>query len=340
MKKLFFISTFIICIQYANSQILSSCVVPPVLRTNYDADVTHLALQRIYNLNSTYKDSITVPDVFKDSIWSGLAAIFNLNTVIERDSVFDNYCIHNLTSDHLYHNIYVRVDSSCSWIQQWKNLNTITGVSSLDSLLTTYGFTVTYFDTLIRYARLTTTQNINVKPLCDSIATYGGVLYSEPNSYLGDGNKIIYTLFGSDQTFSFIIGYGDCTVGCTAARNFQFQVHSNCSVDFLGITAGGDPLAIFPAPVNCYLSTKIETENKKSFFKIYPVPADEFINAETNNPGNFYYQITNIVGQILLTGTLTNESIISIKDLTCGLYLIKMYNEKDGDVFYDRFVKK
>src|ERR1035437_4640516 len=94
MKKLHLLIILIVCIQTTKAQIPSSCIAPPVLQTHYDADIKHLALKRIFNQNSPYKDSIKVPQNYQDTISQGLAAIFNLTSVIQRDSVFDNYCIH------------------------------------------------------------------------------------------------------------------------------------------------------------------------------------------------------------------------------------------------------
>jgi hypothetical protein len=124
MKKLHLLIILIVCIQTTKAQIPSSCIAPPVLQTHYDADIKHLALKRIFNQNSPYKDSIKVPQNYQDTISQGLAAIFNLTSVIQRDSVFDNYCIHQDVSYFVYHQIYVGVDPAYSWTQQWQNLNT------------------------------------------------------------------------------------------------------------------------------------------------------------------------------------------------------------------------
>ena len=123
MKKLLLFILLAVCIQTTKAQIPSSCMVPFALQTHYDADVKHLALKRIYYQNSPYKDSITVPQNYQDTIWQGLAAIFNLTSVIQRDSVFDKYCIHQDVSYFVNHQIYVGVDLAYSWTQQWQNLN-------------------------------------------------------------------------------------------------------------------------------------------------------------------------------------------------------------------------
>lgn len=338
MKKLLLFITLIVYIQIVKAQITSFCIVPPALQTHYDADVKHLALKRIYDQNSPYKDSITIPQNYQDTISQGLAAIFNLTTVIQRDSVFDKYCIHQDVSYFVYHQIYVGIDPAYSWTQQWQNLNTITGITSLDNLLSTYGFTVTGFSTSGgNYATLTTTQNINVKPLCDSIQTFAGVLYSEPNYPAGDGNKIAYSKVGTDRFYDFTVGYGDCPSGCIGSHTFKFKVYDNCSVDYLGIIDVYYPSAI-PAPTNCNITTDIKRiESNK--FNIYPNPTEDFINVEAGNMFDKNYSVYNIFGQTLLSGKFTKEIKISLKDISTGIYFIRIEENINKEYSDYRFIK-
>lgn len=244
------------------AQISSSCCTRSILKMNYDDDVSHMAFDRIVSIKSPYKYSIEIPQSFQDTIWEGLSAIFNLANLIERDTVFDIYCIDQYPSI-LNNQIYVAVDTSFGWTQNWQNLITITGIAGLDSLLAKYGFTVTDFtilaDTLGNiypdFATLTTDQNINVQPVCDSIEFFSGVNYSEPKPYIGDGDRIDYAFFNNAMYCDFSIGYGDCPSGCTSRRYYNFKVYPDCSVSFLGAFYGGlDP---FPSPINCNISANL-----------------------------------------------------------------------------------
>jgi hypothetical protein len=183
MKRVILLLVIVVCSQRIMAQLQSNCNVPNVLRSNYDSDVKHLALKRVYDLGTTYKDSIKIPIKFQDTIWNGLAAIFNLTSLKERDSVFDNYCIHNQFSDYVYTDVYVHLDANYSWTQNWKTLNTSTGVLALDKLISNYGFTVTYYSSTIKYAVLTTKQTINAKPFCDSLQTFGGITFCGAQTY-------------------------------------------------------------------------------------------------------------------------------------------------------------
>lgn len=234
----------------------SSCCTPSVLRTNYDADVKHLAFNRIVDYNIPYKDSVEIPQIWQDTIWGGLSAIFNLINVPERDTVFDLYCIHQYPSS-LNHQIYVSVDTSYGWTQNWQSLNTTTGISALDSLLAEYGFTITAFSYFAgNIATLTTNQNINVQPICDSIETFVGVNFSEPKPYIGDGDHIKYYKVGNEKYYEFSIGWGDCASGCTERRFYTFKVYSDCSVKFMGSTGS---ISAFPVPLNCNITSSIST---------------------------------------------------------------------------------
>ena len=337
MRKTFRLIILFLCAQTVNAQISSSCIVPQTVQNNYDRDVNHLALNRIINQNSSYKDSIVIPQNYKDTIWQGLSAIFNLTSIVARDSVFDNYCIHQAVNI-VYHKIYVAVDTSYSWTHQWQNLISTTGITQLDNLLSMYGFTITHFSTFgSNYATLETTQNINVTPLCDSIATFNGVLYSEPVTNVGDGNEIVYNKYGNDRFYDFSVGYGDCPSGCTSRLIFKFKVYDNCSVDYLGRFNYG--MDILPAPTNCNITTSIN-EKELTNFNIYPNPAEDFINIETNYLLNTNYNIINLYGQILQTGMFTNRTTVSIKNLTTGMYLIKFYNQRNNEFANYKLLKK
>lgn len=340
MKKLLVLVMMIISLPHVNAQITSSCIPPAILQTNYDSDVKHLALKRIYELNSPYKDTIDIPQNYQDTIWQGLAAIYNLTTVLQRDSVFDNYCIHQEPSYVVNRSIYVGVDLAYSWTAQWQSLNTTTGIIALDNLLSTYGFTVTAFSTFGGdYATLTTTQDINVTPLCDSLETFGGVIYSEPNYPAGYGNEIVYNKTLNARFYDFTVGYGDCPAGCTGKHTFKFKVYDDCSVDYLGVTDLIDPTSSIPLPVNCYITTGLGHTKNLSGFKIYPNPAENFLNVKKNDLSYSNYTISNLHGKILQNGNLFENTNISIENLESGLYLISFYNPSNKMSVNYKFIK-
>jgi hypothetical protein len=308
MRKLIPGIIFILTIYSVNAQIPSSCTVPSTLQIYYDMDVKSLALQRIVDQNSTYKDSIEIPQDYQDTIWEALASVFNLTNIPERDSVFDNYCIHQHNST-IYHSIFVGVDTNYSWTHQWQALNTITGIADLDTLLAKYGFTISAFSTFGgNYATLTTARNINIKPVYDSIATFAGVIYAEAVPVIGDGDRITFTKSGSDRYFDFTVGYGDCFSGCTSGRVFQFKVYSNCSVDFLGVVSYQSPNDVLPSPVNCNITNDIESAKRNDDFVIYPNPTKGFVNISLDHLKNASVNVFNTMGESIFYDVITTQS--------------------------------
>jgi len=339
MKKLIFLIIVVNSFQMLKAQIPSSCNVTPVLQTYYDRDVKHLALKRIYDQQSPAADSINVPVNYQDTVWQAMAAIFNLSDFQPRDSVFDIYCIHQFSSSYIFYNIYVNIDTTCTWLQNWQNLITTTGVPALDSLLSKYGFTVTGYLTLFNTASLTTSQTINVRPLCDSIATFSGVGYAEPIPQEGDGDKLTFTKTGTDRFLNFVIGDGDCMSGCTGHRTYKFQVIEDCSVNYLGSYFQPDPAFPFPPPVNCYITTGFANEKEISGFHIFPNPVETILNIGTDHPSVFNFSIINSFGKLMKTGQFRNEATFSIDHYSPGLYVFLLNDLESQERVALKFTK-
>ncbi len=258
MKKIFTAIFILLSFYVSIAQSNSNCDVPDVLRVKYDRDVKHIALQRIYQQNSPYKDSIIIPNSYQDSIWKPLAAIFNNISIPQRDSVFNIYCIHQQTSYYIFNKIYIGVDTSYSWVHQWMNLHNTTGIPVLDSLLSTYGFTITNYWNFgsTGAASFQTNQNINVKPLNAMIEALNisGIQYAEPASPIGFGDQIIYNNYPPYTYFNFIIGLGDCPSGCTGSYSFNYKADTSCTATYVNTTIGGIDGHDYKYPRNCNIS--------------------------------------------------------------------------------------
>ncbi len=96
MKKSLLIIVLVSLFNTAISQVPSNCTVPPLLASEYHRDITQLAVQRLFELQSPDTVLVTVPQAYIDTISNGLAAILNATSIVERDSVFNLYCVHNL----------------------------------------------------------------------------------------------------------------------------------------------------------------------------------------------------------------------------------------------------
>lgn len=323
MKKIILITQCFLFFSFSYGQVPSSCIVPTELYNAYKADVRHLTIQRLNQINSTYKDSIIVPQIYQDTVWQGLAAIFNLTTIPERDSVFEIYCIHQYpNAASVCYGILVQVDTSYNWTTQWQNLQTVTGYSVLDNLLITYGFTINNYN-LWNTATLTTTQEINMANLRDSLLTLDGII--AVNIYLtpGQGNQISYSSNGINQIYCFNLGFGDCPSGCLAHYIWGFKIHPGCSVEYTGAINQNYFGEQFPYPINCsYLNVENIQKQNSEFVVLYPNPTTEFLNVNTTSTQIVDFKICDISGRTLKVGTLTKETIVSLKDFSEGLYFI------------------
>ena len=310
------------------SQIPSNCTVSPVLRENYDMDIKHLALERIFKQNSPYKDSIEVSQVHQDTIWQSLAAIFNLTNHPQRDSIFEKYCIHQDVSQYYFEDLTVKISPDCPWYYNWKDLNIITGNLFLDSLFNRYGFTMTYYSTGTNWAFFTTAQSINMKAVSKLVAAVDYVLDAQPGGYLGDGSEIRYSRIGQDAFWEFDLGFGDCPAGCTGDHIYKYQVHPNCSVSFLGTTDYTITGLQLPYPKNCNISGLGVGDRAETSVKVYPNPTPGNLTIEQEVFPSGQYTLQDTFGQILKTGFLSQTTRVEVEDLPSGIYFFSMFSEK------------
>jgi len=339
MKKIAFLFLVLVSVQSLNAQIPSNCDVLPVLQSFYDRDVKHLALTRIYDQQSSAMDSINIPQSYQDTVWQAMAAVFNLTDIPARDTVFDFYCIHQYSSNYIFYNIYVSIEPTCTWLQQWQNLIITTGVPALDTLLSTYGFTITHYWTSLNVATLTTNQTINVRPVCDSIATFNGVVYSEPQPTIGLGDEINYTKTGINRFLDFVIGYGDCMSGCTGFLTLKFQIYEDCSVQYFGsilIPASGYS---FPPPVNCNITMNVESGKNNNGFRVFPNPVDNILNIQIDQVAIINFSVINSLGQTMKTGQILKEAVISMENLAAGIYSLRLYETQSQKSVATKFIK-
>jgi hypothetical protein len=321
------------------AQIPSDCTAPPILNQYYDGDVKHLALKRIFDLQSPAMDSIDIPESCQDTIREAMAAVFNLPNCPPRDTVYDIYCIHQAISNYIFHYIYVNIEPTCPWYQNWQNLVITTGIPALDNLLSTYGFSIVSFWTAFNVATLYTNATINVLALCDSIETFSGVGYAEPVSAEGDGNSINYSMTGTDRSLDFVIGYGDCMCGCTGHKTYKFTVHDDCSVSYLGCVFQPDPGWPFPGPVNCYITTGTESKALSGGVHLFPNPVGSLLTVESDCSNPISISIINMLGKTIYTGQVRNRLVLPAEFLPAGVYTLLAYDDQKKKYFPLKFIK-
>ncbi|MCD4791584.1 MAG: T9SS type A sorting domain-containing protein [Bacteroidales bacterium] len=320
------------------AQVQSNCEITSELEYYYKYDVADLTINRLFTYNSPDTNQIIIPQVHQDSVWRGLAAIFNASTIPERDSVFDIYCIHNISrlTKMLLPHIYIEVDTSISWTNNWLNGEIVTGYSELDDFIYTYNYSI--FSTNPNYATLVIYSDtiINSFAISDSLTSFNGIEAAEPIPMTVDANRIEYSVEGEYQYFTFTLAWGDCMAGCIYKHKWEFKVHySNCTVEYLGLETNANNN--FPNPINCNITSVSDIDINPDIISIYPNPSIDKISIKGESIQNI--ELLNGIGQFITSiRPNSNQTTINIEDLKPGLYFLKI--DIDGQSINKRFIKK
>jgi len=331
MKKITLTLSLVFISIISFSQIQSNCNVPSILYTEYDEVVTDLAIRRIYQVNSPDTVYITVPQVQKDTIWEGLAAIFNAPIITGWDSVFNKYCIKQTILNNMYFSrkLSVTLDTNYSWTQHWINEELITGYTELDNFISENEFiNVTNFMPPLNNIDLSPdyTKYINFEAFKDSLLLFDGIISASTSPGLIDGNIITYNKINNIKYYNFSLRYGDCFSGCQNWYTFKYKVNSDCSVEFLGIEETIINSEPFPLPTNCNIASSIKiNENNNSIFSVYPNPVKESLYISLSDNYSKTILIYDIYGrEVKKLITNNSEFTIQVGDLQSGIYLVKI----------------
>ena len=274
--KFIFTLLFLISSLFATSQVMTSSCTPTLqLIQLYKNDAYKYATLRIVSINSSYKDSIEIPAIYRDSIARVFYAIHNMASSPVKDTImnlfgysnfFGNYyegdSLHYLvaapsTNSNLQ-SIYslsaksaeMYVSNTVAWASQWAvgNYNN-TSEPRINQLVNQYQLSVVTGTGLPNnyYFKVTASSAINPLGLA---RRFNEILASTtactPFRFVGDGNgvQLVYQTGGIQITYSNRCG--DCPAGCQTGRAWTFLVAGDCSVQYLGATNLGFPLTITP----------------------------------------------------------------------------------------------
>jgi hypothetical protein len=327
MKRLLFCILFFFFPGHTFAQVPSTCIASPRLLSSYSDDVKYLALTRLYKIASADTAEI-----------EGLAAIRNVDSLVQGDSIFRSYCIHQYRK---YYSLMVQVDTAYAWTHQWASLNTITGIRSLDSLTRRHHFSVTHFyswGSPGNFAILTTDHILNLKVFSDSLLLFPGIIQVQLDNLIGDGSRLTYTT-DSERTYIFSLAWGDCPAGCTNFKDWTYKVDNNCNVTLLpvvqSVTNG------WAVPVNCDRpQTGIAAPGPAFEINVYPNPAKDLLNLSIKGgQGVYRYSVIDLYGRMLSSGETKNCSVISMKNFPAGILLLKIY-DGNGAVYSQKLVKE
>ncbi|MFZ4796369.1 MAG: T9SS type A sorting domain-containing protein [Bacteroidia bacterium] len=294
----------------------SSCLAPDSVVTKYKTDAYRITLRRLLRNNSTYKDTISIPEKITDTILNALISIYNATSLAARDTIIKIHTVHSFPRPDL-NRISIRADSNLVWMQNIRKGISPTGNNTIDSLLNKYNLKLQYYFALkfspSHILTLISDSNYNILGLTKIFNGVSGVDYSELNSFAGDGNDITDSIYSDHIEIIYSKGWGDCPAGCTERRFWKFNVYWNCSVEF--VSSYGNRLPI--VGVN---------EIKNSMIKIYPNPFTDYIYID-NKEFKFNFTITNLLGQEIKSGMSTTK-IEDLQDLQKGIYFLHLFNDK------------
>lgn len=328
------------CILFTTSfaQVQSNCETTSELEYYYKYDVADLAINRLFASNSPDTNQIKIPQVYLDSIWNGLSAIFNASSIPERDSIFDIYCIHNISchTTMLLPHIYISVDTTVSWTNNWLSGEIVTGYTELDDFISNYDYNI--FSTHPNYASVVIYSDsiINSYAISDSLISFNGIEAAGPYPTTINGNKLQYDVQGEYQYFTFTLSWGDCYAGCIYNHKWNFKVHySNCIVEYLGLETNANNN--LPNPINCNITSISNNEIISNAISIFPNPSKDKISIKGVGIQNI--ELLSGLGQFITsTKPNSNMTTLNIKDLKPGLYFLKI--DVDGHSINKRFIKE
>ena len=330
MKTLMNLILLILVTTTAFAQVQSNCDRSWGLNEYYERDITDLALTRLFEIQSPDTNQIVIPEIYKDTIWSGLSAIYNAVSISQRDSIFDIYCIHN-SPDYAspkYPAIYIIMDTTYDWTSNWQNGNITTGYDELDLFINSYNYYIQTSNINSDIVILNTEMALNPNAVSDSIENFNGIILAIPDNVTFNGNKIEYSKIQNFQFFDFTLAWGDCLSGCINKHKWKFKVnYLDCTVEYLGLESY--VIAEFPNPTNCNI-TSIENNNinSKNIVLIYPNPTSDFLTIESESI--IQVELWNDYSPILRNKYKKQDFIkLDIKALKPGIYFIKIKTEKE-----------
>lgn len=329
MKKFILLTAIVLGTFNSIGQVFSSsCIAPDSIIAKYKDDADRLALRKIYQQNLSFKDSIRIPVTHSDTVLNALIAVYNATTLQARDTVISIFNIHTFPNP-LMNSFYVAADSNLTWMQQLKNENIPTGNSTIDNLISKYdlyigNYYTNYYLHSWHTVRFVTDSNYNLPPLINLFDTISGVTYAEPNGVCCDGNNITALIYANHIELIYSYGWGDCPSGCLSRRFWKFNVYFDCSVEYVG--SYGSPLT----------ATGVK-EIEKNIISIRPNPFNDIIRVEgITQPVN--YTISNLLGEILIKGQSSNNSITDCNTVKSGIYILTL--QIDEQIITHKIIKE
>lgn len=338
MKTFFCSSLLLLATSFAYSQNPSNlCDAPDAIKERYRESAYRLAYDEIYKTNSSYQDSLFVPDLYAERKLEKLLAVYNSSS-LNRDTVVDLLQVSNLnTKLPELHRILLQVDAGEPWTAAWQKKQLETNQPQIDSLckllkLQLFGVSKVGNNNNF-FVELTSDLYINPDVAVYKFEGIQGIINGSTTHYGGDGDFILSSreqLIEGYDTLTYSYGWDDCPAGCIQRRNWQFLINNlTCEATFYrsyGSKAEGIRMAV--------------SENQgKELITLSPNPVSDQLNIALEGAANGTFRIYTPTGQLIKEQSFNaaDKLQLDVQQLPAGLYLFQMQSSEH--VLQGRFIK-
>lgn len=270
-----------------------NCTPTGTMEVTYHNDAARLAIKRLHATNSTYKDSITIPQLLIDSLSKALYAIHNIQNVSVMDTIHQHFSYNifpswsdsthmqsvsnNLNDAFGLKQVNLSVNNDASWAGEWlAENNNNTAEASVNYLVNRYHLQITKealqpFPSRTRYT-ITSPVAINAEALAKQFENISGVpagFSTAVNASLNSNSgKILQATFTNDAIIlAYTFGCGDW--GGTYGRTWTFKVNTetDCSVEYVSVLTWGSDFFWLDDPCLLYnQDTELCPSGSKSLY--------------------------------------------------------------------------
>lgn len=322
-KSLLFLALFLGTLNLIGQVVPSSCTAPDSIVAKYIDDADRLTLQKIFQQNLSYKDSVQIPEIHVDSILKALLSVYNALSIPECDTVVRLLDLHTFPNYSL-NIISIAANPDLPWMIQLSTGIIPTGNQAVDSLVSVYNLS---FDKYLNYGNNTpydavwfkSEQNLNLEALSAIFEKIPGVDHANPTGIIGDGFNIYASIFSNYIQLKYYYGWDDCYSGCKGKRYWIFNVYYDCSVEF--VESYGNTIS--------YVGIN---NLEKPDISISPNPFKDFIHISGISLP-FHYSIVNLFGQKIISGRTKNQTIDDLNNIESGFYILSIKTENQTNTF-------
>ncbi|MBL7067905.1 MAG: T9SS type A sorting domain-containing protein [Candidatus Marinimicrobia bacterium] len=166
------------------------------------------------------QEEIKLDTLLFNEITHVLQAVRNQYDTLKSIYAFPDYALNQLL-----------LSSDASWTQAWHQGELLTGNQTIDSLTSAYQ--MISVEVHSSFFVLNFAQPLKMSLLSNIYEAIPGVIYAEPNGYIGDGDNIECFKKNNIWHLIFSRGFGDCPAGCIYRYYWYVTVDENLIVQLI-----------------------------------------------------------------------------------------------------------